>query len=443
MPSEKKIAQTEINPQKSEVELSPQREAQEPQETNSEQIEKKGSLVGFLVQFFLVALVFFAIGFVVGQKKIEIDKRGKVPIVNVSSQTSPEVQNVDFSLFWEVFKILPQKYIDKDAVSAQEMVYGAISGMVRSLGDPYTAFVNPKQNELIKSELAGAYEGVGIQIGFNEDKRLAVIAPLSGTPAEREGIFAKDIIAKIDKRDTFDLTLPEAVELIRGPAGTKVKLTLIRDGEVEPIEKEVERANIDVKSVEVEFRNAGSKEIAIIKVSRFGEKTDSEWDIVVSEVEARDVDGVIVDMRNNPGGLLSSAIHLGGEFVSGSIVKQRDANGREVESSAEKQGRLLKMPLVVIVNGGSASAAEIFAGAIQDKRRGQIIGEQTFGKGTVQDVVDLPGGSSLHVTIAQWLTPNGNSIQDAGITPDIVVELNADDREAKRDPQLDRALEEI
>ena len=253
MPSEKKIVQTEINPQKSEVESSPQRVAKESQETHSEQIEKKGSLVGFLVQFFLIALVFFAIGFVVGQKKIEIDKRGKVPIVNVSSQTSPEIQNVDFSLFWEVFKILPEKFIDKNAVSAQEMVYGAISGMVRSLGDPYTAFVNPKQNELIKSELAGAYEGVGIQIGFNEDKRLAVIAPLSGTPAEREGIFAKDIIAKIDKRDTFDLTLPEAVELIRGPAGTKVKLTLIREGEAEPIEKEVERANIDVKSVEVEL----------------------------------------------------------------------------------------------------------------------------------------------------------------------------------------------
>jgi len=443
MPSEKKIAQSEINPQKSEVESPPQRVVQEPQETNNEQIEKKGSLIGFLVQFLLVAFVFFAIGFVVGQKKIEIDKRGKVPIVNVSSQTSPEIQNVDFSLFWEVFKILPEKYIDKDAVSAQEMVYGAIAGMVRSLGDPYTAFVNPKQNELIKSELAGAYEGVGIQIGFNEDKRLAVIAPLSGTPAEREGIFAKDIIAKIDKRDTFDLTLPEAVELIRGPAGTKVKLTLIREGEAEPIEKEVERANIDVKSVEVEFRNAGSGEIAIIKVSRFGEKTDSEWDMAVGEVEVRDVDGVIVDMRNNPGGLLSSAINLGGEFVSGSIVKQRDANGREVESSAEKQGRLLKMPLVVIVNGGSASAAEIFAGAIQDKGRGKIIGEQTFGKGTVQDVVDLPGGSSLHVTIAQWLTPNGNSIQDAGITPDIVIDLTTDDREAKRDPQLDRALEEI
>ena len=443
MPSEKKIAQSEINPQKSEVESPPQRVVQEPQETNNEQIEKKGSLIGFLVQFLLVAFVFFAIGFVVGQKKIEIDKRGKVPIVNVSSQTSPEIQNVDFSLFWEVFKILPEKYIDKDAVSAQEMVYGAIAGMVRSLGDPYTAFVNPKQNELIKSELAGAYEGVGIQIGFNEDKRLAVIAPLSGTPAEREGIFAKDIIAKIDKRDTFDLTLPEAVELIRGPAGTKVKLTLIREGEAEPIEKEVERANIDVKSVEVEFRNAGSGEIAIIKVSRFGEKTDSEWDMAVGEVEVRDVDGVIVDMRNNPGGLLSSAIHLGGEFVSGSIVKQRDANGREVESSAEKQGRFLKMPLVVIVNGGAASAAEIFAGAIQDKGRGKIIGEQTFGKGTVQDVVDLPGGSSLHVTIAQWLTPNGNSIQDAGITPDIVIDLTTDDREAKRDPQLDRALEEI
>ncbi|OGD83267.1 hypothetical protein A3A54_02835 [Candidatus Curtissbacteria bacterium RIFCSPLOWO2_01_FULL_39_62] len=404
---------------------------------------QKGSLVGFLIQFSLVALVFLAIGFVLGQKKIELDKRGQIPIINVSNQNPAEIQNVDFSLFWEVFEELPKKYLDKEAINAQEMVYGAISGMVRSLGDPYTAFINPEQNELIKSDLAGSYEGVGIQIGFNEDKRLAVIAPLSGTPAERAGIFAKDVIAKIDDKDTFDITLPEAVELIRGPAGTKVTLTLIRKGETEPIEKEVERANIDIRSVEVEYREVGSRNIAIVKVSRFGEKTPIEWDNAIDNIAARNTDGVIVDMRNNPGGLLTGAIYLAGEFVTGTVVEQKDASGEVRPSSAQGKGRLLKGPVVVLINGGSASAAEIFAGALQDKGRAKIIGEQTFGKGTVQDVVDLPGGSALHVTIAQWLTPEGKSIQDEGITPDIEVGLSAEDREQNRDPQLDRALKEI
>lgn len=440
MPSEKKTADLENTSENSELEASKNSEQIQAEDVR---VEKKGSIIGFLVQFFLVALVFFAIGFVSGQKKIELDKRGQIPTINISNQTSDQSQNADFSLFWEVFRVLPEMYIDKQAINAQEMVYGAISGMVRSLGDPYTAFVNPDQNELIKSELSGSYEGVGIQIGFNEDKRLAVIAPLSGTPAEKEGIFAKDIIAKIDDKDTFDLTLPEAVELIRGPAGTKVKLTLIREGQNEPIEKEVARANIDVKSVELSYKEVDSREIAIIKVSRFGEKTVEEWNKAVNEVVGRDVDGIVVDMRNNPGGLLTAAIHLSGEFVSGTVVKQRDANGDELDSAPKGKGKLLNGEVVVLVNGGSASAAEIFAGALQDKGRAKIIGEQTFGKGTVQDVVDLPGGSSLHVTIAQWLTPKGNSIHDKGITPDIAVELSAEDREQNRDPQLDRALLEL
>ena len=405
---------------------------------------QKGSLVGFLIQFSLVALVFLAIGFVLGQKKIELDKRGQIPIINVSNQNPAEIQNVDFSLFWEVFEELPKKYLDKEAINAQEMVYGAISGMVRSLGDPYTAFINPEQNELIKSDLAGSYEGVGIQIGFNEDKRLAVIAPLSGTPAERAGIFAKDVIAKIDDKDTFDITLPEAVELIRGPAGTKVTLTLIRKGETEPIEKEVERANIDIRSVEVEYREVGSRNIAIVKVSRFGEKTPIEWDNAIDNIAARNTDGVIVDMRNNPGGLLSSAVHLASDFIRGTVVRQEFADGNVEPLAADHEGKLLKIPLTVLVNAGSASASEIFAGAIQDANRAKIVGEKTFGKGTVQDVVDFAGGSGLHITIAKWLTPRGKSISAVGITPDFIIEFpQQDQEEQKEDPQLDKALEII
>lgn len=413
----------------------------ETAETNK--VSRKSSLLSFFIQFLIIAVVFFAIGFAVGQKKVEVSRKGIIPNIQVTNQYPPENQNIDFSLFWEVFGVLPQKYLDKSAIDGQKMLYGAISGMVRSLGDPYTAFLDPKQNELIKTDIAGSYEGVGIQIGFNEDKRLSVIAPLKGTPAERAGVLAKDIIVKIDGRDTFDLTLPQAVELIRGPANKTVKLQLLREGEAESFEKEIKRAKIDIKTVDVEYRTVDAQEIAIIAVSRFGERTDSEWDRVIDEIVNKGTDGVIIDMRNNPGGLLSSSIHLAGDFVRGTVVKQEMADGKVTSLPTNGEARLLKIPLVVLVNGGSASAAEIFAGAIQDSRRGQLIGEQTFGKGTVQDVVDLPGGSGLHITIAKWLTPKGNSIHDVGITPDIMIVITAQDRENEKDPQLEKALEVI
>ena len=320
-------------------------------------------------------------------------------------------------------------------------MYGAISGMVRSLGDPYTAFLDPKQNEAVKSELAGSYEGVGIQIGFNKDKRLVVIAPLSGTPAAKAGLLPRDLILKISERETFDLTLPEAVDLIRGPAGTKVKLTLRHEGEETDYEVEIGREKITVKSVELKFVDDDGGKVAVVKVGRFGETTDSEWDEAVNRVQLEGARAIIVDMRNNPGGLLTSAVHLGSEFITGTIVKQEFADGSIKPLSADHRGELLDIPIVVIINGGSASAAEILAGAIQDSRRGKLVGEQSFGKGTVQDAVDLPGGAGLHVTIARWLTPKEKNIHDVGITPDIEIKMTKEDMEADRDPQLKKALE--
>ena len=412
-----------------------------PLQLRSSEGSSKSSFVSFLIQFLIVAVVFLLIGFVLGQKRIEVIRNGLVPHINVSNQLPPKDQNVDFSLFWRVFDELPKNYIDKTAINSQKMLYGAISGMVRSLGDPYTAFLDPKQNQAIQSEISGSYEGIGIQIGFNKDKKLTVIAPLRGTPAEREGILAGDLILQIDGKDASDLTLPEAVDLIRGSAGTKVKLLLSRKNVDKPLEKEVARATIDVKSVEIEFRQGKQGEIGIIRVSRFGEKTDSEWDGAVSQVLAKGVRGVIVDMRNNPGGLLSSSIHLSADFIKGTVVKQQFGNGSVKDLLTDHDGKLLQVRLVVLVNGGSASASEIFAGAIQDARRAQIVGEKTFGKGTVQDVIDLPQGAALHVTVAKWLTPRGNSIQDVGITPDIPVELTPADRDSNKDPQLDKALQ--
>lgn len=416
----------------------------------SEKTVQKNLFFNFFFQFVVVGAIFFVIGFSFGQKKIQIDRKSFVPRISISGQTPPKDINVDFSLMWDVLDKLPKEFLDKGAIDSQKLLYGAISGMVRSLGDPYTAFLDPKQNDAVKQELAGTYEGVGIQIGFDNDNRLVVIAPLSGTPAAGAGIRAKDLILKIDDKVTVDLTLPEAVDLIRGPAGSKVKLLLQRKGDGESFEKEIARAKINVKSVEVSYRQSlsankqGKKgEIAVIKVSRFGETTDSEWDAAIGEVQNKDVAGIIVDMRNNPGGLLTSSIHLGSEFVNGTIVKQEFADGRVDSLKSDHAGRFLKGPLVVLVNDGSASASEIFAGAIKDNNRGEIVGEKTFGKGTVQDVVDLSGGASLHVTVAKWLTPKGKSIHKEGIEPDITVKLSDDDIKNDRDPQMEKALEII
>ncbi len=415
-----------------------------PFKKKSENVNKSSSLVSFFIQFGLVAVLFFAIGFSLGAKKIGFAKgTGPAPIISVENKTSSSNQNVDFSLFWQVFDSLPKTYFDKSAVDGQKMMYGAISGMVRSLGDPYTAFLDPKQNEAIKSELAGSYEGVGIEIGFNKEKRLAVIAPLADTPAEKANILPKDLILKIGDKDTFDITLPEAVDLIRGRAGTSVKFTLLHDGETEPYEIEITREKITVVNVVLTFKETNGKKIGVVKVSRFGDTTDSDWDEAVNKIQLEGADGVVVDLRNNPGGLLYSSIHLASDFVSGTIVKQEFADGSVKSQDADHSGELLKIPMAVIINGGSASASEILAGAIQDNKRGKIIGEQSFGKGTVQDAVNLPGGAGLHVTIARWLTPKGKWIHQEGIKPDIEVKMTKDDVAAGVDLQMEKALEQF
>src|SRR3989338_7663195 len=337
-------------------------------------IIKVHPLFNFFIQFIFVAIVFFAFGFIVGQKRIEFNKSGFIPQITVTNKLPPKEQNVDFSLFWKVFETLPEKYVDKSAIEDKKLLYGAISGLVRSLGDPYTAFLDPKQNDAIKSELAGSYEGVGIQIGFNKDKRLVVIAPLKGTPAESVGIKPKDLILKIDSRDTFDLTLPEAVDLIRGPAVSKVKLSLGRENNENSFDVEIERAKITVKSVELEFKETEKGRVAVVTVTRFGENTDSQWDEAIAGIDQNNIKGIIVDMRNNPGGLLSSSVHIASEFIQGTVVKEQFSNGSVQSIETDHQGKFLKGPLVVLVNEGAASASEIFAGAIQDSKRGKIIG---------------------------------------------------------------------
>jgi len=395
------------------------------------------------------------IGYKLGEQKARLETVSSFPLVRVERTLPAEKEGkVDFSLFWEVWDKLEISYLERKNIDYKKMVYGAISGMVASLGDPYTVFLPPTENNDAKSDLRGDFEGVGIQIDYNKDQKISVVAPLSGTPAEAAGLKAGDIILrivdeeqKVDK-DTTGISLPEAVKLIRGPKGSKVKLTIQREGIEKPFEVVLKRETIVVKSVEVKFDEKNGKKIAILKLSRFGERTDQEWEEAVDLINAKcnppaggaKCAGVILDLRNNPGGFLQGSVFIGSEFLVKGVIVQQDkgTDGKEIYE-VNRSGKLLKEDLVVLVNGGSASASEIVAGALQETKRARLVGEKTFGKGTVQEAEDLPGGAGLHVTVARWLLPSGKSIDKEGVKPD--VEVKNDEANLAEDLQLQKAIE--
>jgi len=386
-------------------------------------------------------------GFWLGTHQFKI-KLGRDSSIKIERKIPADKQNLDFSLFWEVWDRLEKNYIDKKALDQNQMVLGAIQGMVASLGDPYTAFLKPSENKELKEDLNGSFEGVGIQLGYKENQ-LAVIAPLTGTPAYKAGVKAGDLILKIDDQPTTGISADEAMRKIRGPKGTKVKLSLMHTDEKEPYEVEIVRDTIVVPSVEVEFvttetqkRTEAQKVIAHLKLMKFGDRTAEEWDKAVGEIANHkpSVSGVILDLRNNPGGYLTGSVFIASEFVgSGVIVQQEHANGTKETFSVNRPGRILNQPLVVLINEGSASASEIVAGALQDYKRAKIVGTKSFGKGTIQEAEDLPGGAGLHITTARWLLPQGGSIDKKGITPDN--EVKDDPKTSEIDEQLQKAIE--
>ena len=386
------------------------------------------------------------VGFWAGQREISAKWKDYRPEITVVNKAVPSAhRDVDFSLFWEVWDRLEKDYLDSGALDKEKMVNGAISGMTSALGDPYTVFLPPKKQEETKEELAGAFEGVGIQLGY-KDNRLVVISPLDGMPAKAAGILAgdfilnvKDDIKKIDK-GTDGMSLPDAVEIIRGPKGQPVTLTIAREGK-DPFPVTLLRDTIIVKSITLEFIDS----IAYVRLSRFGDRTVNEWNDAVEEIIKKSnqkdasVTGMILDVRNDPGGYLDAAVAIAGEFFSdGSVVEQK---GKTISHpfNVQRPGKLTDMPLVVLVNQGSASASEIVAGAIQARGRGKLVGKNTFGKGTVQDAQDLRGGAGLHITTARWLLPNGNWIHDEGLKPDVEVEY---DQDASKDQKWDNQIQE-
>ena len=355
---------------------------------------------------------------------------------------------VDFSLFWKVYSDLQEKYVDSSKLEPEKVLYGAIGGMVNSIGDPYTTFFEPENSKKFQEEISGSFGGVGIEIGKRNDI-LTVIAPLKDTPAYKAGIKAGDKILKIDNKPTDNISIEEAVNLIRGKKGTKVILT-INNGATKDVE--LIRDTIKVPTIEWKLVEKGGKNIAYMQIFSFNQTVDSEFRKAAEEILKSDADAVVLDLRNNPGGLLDSAINLAGWFLDKGklVVSEEFGNGLKNEFKSDGNGALKSYPMIILINGGSASASEILAGAIHDNKGTRLVGIKSFGKGSVQELEKYDDGSSLKVTIAKWLTPDGISISETGIEPDVEVKISEEDlkEEGKieigtpgKDPQLDKALD--
>lgn len=402
--------------------------------------------------FFLgltVVLLSGFLGYRLGTNEVKVSWERFSPNVAVVNKLPPDNKPVDFSLFWSVWDEIQKKFVDKTKLDTQKMVYGAISGMVSALGDPYTVFLPPKQNQETKESLNGSFEGVGAQLGIR-DGSIIVVAPLPSSPAEKAGIKVGDLVLKVDGKETVNWTLPEAVAKIRGPKGSKVTLSVLHPGSNKPEDIAIIRDTIVLKSVEWKVvsstASGGLKPAAYLKLARFGDQTDPQWDLTVSEIASYlatasgQTAGLILDVRNNPGGYLAGSVYTGSEFLeSGVIVKQQSYTGETQTYSVNRRGKLLSAPMVILVNQGTASAGEILAGALQAVGRAKVVGMQTFGKGSVQEAEDLPNGAGLHVTTAKWLLSNGVWINGVGLTPDIKIEN--DEKMPERDLQLEKAIE--
>jgi carboxyl-terminal processing protease len=422
------------------------------------------------VQVLLIALITFFVGFFVGTLKVNLDWQNYKPVINIAGKEPPAgVTNVDFNPFWTVWQSLQANYYDKSKLDQQKMLNGAISGMVNALGDPFTMYLPPVQNTDFKQGLAGQFSGIGAELG-TKDKNIIVIAPLDGSPAEKDGIKAGDVVLKVDGQSVVGVDLSKVVSQIRGVKGTMVTLS-IQHTDGKQVDIKIIRDVITVKSVAMNIESAkcdstGCKSVsktscvgdnctqfAYIRLSQFGDNTNQEWENMVKGIsdkinQNKNINGVVLDLRNNPGGYLTDAQFIASEFLpAGTKVVSEDPCAQDCVLNAQRdqgqQGLLIdpKIKVVVLINGGSASASEIVSGALRDNKRATLVGEKSYGKGTVQQAQDLGDGAGLHVTIAKWLTPNGTWVHGKGLTPDVTVQL--DPKNPAEDTQLEKAVSEL
>ena len=330
-----------------------------------------------------------------------------------------------FNVLCEVWDILSQDYVDKEALEAKaaELSEGAVKGLLEALGDPYTSYLDAEAYSLEMSSLKGEFEGVGAEVTM-EEGQLVVVAPIANAPAEKQGIRAGDKILEIDGESTSGMSLTEAVLRIRGPKGTPVRLLVLHEGETEPVEIEIIRAEIEITSVSSKMYD----DIGYIKLSHFTHNTHKELRPVLKDMRQQGAEAIILDLRTNPGGILQVVVDVADEFLDGGVVLYEvDSSGERKEWKVESGGLATDVPLVVLVNSHSASGSEVLAGAIRDRNRAVIAGSKTFGKGSVTTFRLLEGGAALSVTIRRWLTPNGHLIEGEGLTPDFELEQEGED----------------
>ncbi|MBI5071333.1 S41 family peptidase [Candidatus Falkowbacteria bacterium] len=406
-------------------------------------IEKHKFIFKYAAVYVLAILVLggFLGGMALGarQGKIEAEKEFYGGQVQNRNQI-PEYlsKDIDFNLFWQVWDLAKNDYVHQP-VQDTKLFYGALAGIISSLDDPYSVFFDPQTAEDFKKELEGTFSGIGAELGI-KNKQLTIIAPLPDTPAEKAGLKAGDRILAIDGKDTTDMALDYAVSIIRGEKGTDVTLTIWREGWEKSEDFKITRDQIEVASVKWEMKG----DIAYIEINHFNEDTTRRFNQAVTELIAKNPKGLILDLRNNPGGFLDTAVEVAGEWVSNDVivVEQMD-DGQKNEERSSGLARLENLKTVVLVNQGSASASEIVGGALQDYGKATLVGEKTFGKGSVQNLEPLPDGSAVKITVAEWLTPKGRQIDKEGIAPDVEIKLTEEDYNANRDPQMDKAIEII
>ena len=391
--------------------------------------------------WFIFPLVLVSSGIFISGAYFGYSQRPAVEKVKILfNKETQKPAEVDFSPFWQAWNLLEEKYVDKEELNSQEMLWGAISGLAGSLKDPYTVFFPPEEKKIFESEVKGNFEGVGMEIGMRNNV-LTVIAPLKNTPAYRAGLKAGDKILKINDTLTSNLTVEEAIRLIRGPKGTEVKLLISREDEKEPMEIAVIREVINIPTLETEIKPGN---IFVIKLYNFSENSPLVFRNALREMIESKSDKLVIDLRNNPGGYLEAAVDMATWFLPMGKVVAREKFASGEEEFYRSRGYDVfgdNFRMAILINQGSASASEILAGALKEYGRAVLVGEKTFGKGSVQELVPVTDSTSLKITIASWLTPNGQSISKEGLEPDFEVKFSKEDSEAGRDPQMEKAVE--
>jgi len=403
---------------------------EESKEHNKVQKKSRSKQRAFLrySSIIVVTIAVFGAGWMVGNGNIQIGKYNSV----ASNSSLPN--KLDYSSIDTIYDSLKDNFDGQ--LDEAKLLEGLKSGLAKAAGDPYTEYFNPKAAEDFQAGIDGTFEGIGAQLGKDADNNIIIVSPLAGYPAEKAGLRPKDIIAEIDGTTAYDITISEAVDKIRGQKGTSVKLTVVRDGK--PLEFEITRETIDIPSVKTEVKDG----IGIMAVSRFGDDTVELARQAANDFKSKNVKGVVLDLRSNPGGYLDGAVSVSSLWLTKdtTVLTERRDNVVIDTFKAKGSSPLNGVKTVVLIDEGSASASEIVAGALKDNNAAKLIGQKSFGKGSVQQPVTLKDGGLLKVTIARWFTPAGKNIDKEGISPDEEVKISADDLTNNRDPQLDAAL---